>query len=361
MIDYDIALQQALVNGEKRAIAWGNSADAALQIVKAPYRFEMLIDGLADPHYNGSEIAGVPIKGSAALDGIDPPDVVIIVFADAKLFGAEILQQLTELGFDQVSLPYSVWYHQSVESSMAALSPLFAIPPQPLRTETKKASLLIHKLVRGGAEYQICLLAIGLCRIGYEVELISYAATVKECEVWETELLQAGVKRTILPYCRDCAAQYLTHSEQIDKPVLGVLSGAGYHIYHQLSAHLEQVNPSLVVGYLDDANILVSLAALKAGVPRIVLSGRNAAPVHFPALNTQALSKVAMRAIYQSLADLPQCRITNNSVRGARSYEDWLEIEENSIGVITNAVHDFGQPKVDIRQRHKIGNKWPRS
>jgi glycosyltransferase involved in cell wall biosynthesis len=97
---------------------------------------------------------------------------------------------------------------------------------------------------------------------------------------------------------------------------------------------IRAARPAVIHCWLDETNIKAGIAAVLAGVPRVVLSTRNLAPDHFE------LWRPYMRAAYLALARLPQVRIINNSLVGARDYERWLELPPGTIATVKNG-YDF--------------------
>jgi glycosyltransferase involved in cell wall biosynthesis len=96
-----------------------------------------------------------------------------------------------------------------------------------------------------------------------------------------------------------------------------------------------ELRPQLVHTWLDWDNVRGGLAAALAGVPRVVISGRNVNPSHF------ALYQPYMDPAYRALAQLPNVTIINNSRAGADDYADWIGIPRDRIRVVHNGV-DFG-------------------
>ncbi len=91
-----------------------------------------------------------------------------------------------------------------------------------------------------------------------------------------------------------------------------------------------RLRPEIVHAWLDWSNIRAGLAAALAGVPRILLSGRNLSPPHF------ALYQPYMDPIYRILCTLPNVVLLNNSEAGARDYASWLGLKSERISVIHN-------------------------
>ena len=93
--------------------------------------------------------------------------------------------------------------------------------------------------------------------------------------------------------------------------------------------------PEVVHAWLDWSNTRAGLAAALAGVPKILISGRNLNPTNFN------LYQPYMDPAYRALCELPNVVFVNNSRAGADDYAKWLGLERERIRVIHNAV-DFG-------------------
>jgi glycosyltransferase involved in cell wall biosynthesis len=102
-----------------------------------------------------------------------------------------------------------------------------------------------------------------------------------------------------------------------------------------LYRELIRLRPEVVHAWLDWSNTRAGLAAALAGVPRIVLSGRNVNPTHFE------LYQPYMDPVYAALCALPNVIFLNNSRAGAASYAEWLRLAPDRIKVIYNGL-DMG-------------------
>lgn len=112
--------------------------------------------------------------------------------------------------------------------------------------------------------------------------------------------------------------------------------------------------PSIVHAWLDEINVKAGLAALVAGVPRIVLSGRSVAPVHF------RLFRPYMAEGYRRLLADPRVTLLNNSAAGAHDYQRWLDRPRAHIRVLPNGVDLAALRTVDVggareRLRARLG------
>lgn len=91
-----------------------------------------------------------------------------------------------------------------------------------------------------------------------------------------------------------------------------------------------QRRPEVVHAWLDWSNTRAGLAAALAGVPRILLSGRNLSPTHFQ------LYQPYMDPVYEALCALPNVVMLNNSRAGAEDYAAWLKLPYDRVRVIPN-------------------------
>jgi glycosyltransferase involved in cell wall biosynthesis len=98
-----------------------------------------------------------------------------------------------------------------------------------------------------------------------------------------------------------------------------------------LYQEFRRLRPEIVHAWLDWSNTRAGLAAALAGVPRIVLSGRNLNPTNF------ALYQPYMDPVYAALCGLSNVVMLNNSHAGSQSYAEWLGISPDLIRVVHNA------------------------
>lgn len=95
---------------------------------------------------------------------------------------------------------------------------------------------------------------------------------------------------------------------------------------------LRAIRPRIVHLWQDETSLKHAISGLIAGVPRIILSGRNMNPTCF------FYSQPYMRAAYHALLTLPQVVMSNNSYAGAHSYAEWLGIDSARIRVVRNGL-----------------------
>jgi glycosyltransferase involved in cell wall biosynthesis/tetratricopeptide (TPR) repeat protein len=118
---------------------------------------------------------------------------------------------------------------------------------------------------------------------------------------------------------------------------------------------IEKRRPEIVHAWQDFGSIAGALAAILAGVPRIILSARSTRPD-----NKYRRLKRYMGDAYRELLGADGVIMCNNSLGGAADYESWLGLPKASIEVVYNGL-DFSQldrdnaPSAREAVRRKLG------
>ncbi len=102
------------------------------------------------------------------------------------------------------------------------------------------------------------------------------------------------------------------------------------------------IRPEVVHIWQDGTIFATALAALLAGVPRIVLSVRTVPPIDRP-----SRMKPQYEVLYPALLRMPGVILSANSYYAARRYADWLSVDPATIPVVHNGLHrlpEAGQP-----------------
>ncbi len=198
-------------------------------------------------------------------------------------------------------------------------------PPSPIRVE-----LILGSASLGGAETQHVLTACGLAEWGIDTRLIAVGPVHPSLR---DRLSRAGV----------AWAELGTHPGHADPPQLRELLARCHDLaalpsplvvwIAALFSRFAIDRPSVVHASLDLPNVWVGIAALLAGVPRIVLATQAMSPVHYH------FYEPWFRPAYRVLQSEPSVVLTNNGSAGARDYERWLGIEPGRIRVLRNAVN----------------------
>jgi len=113
---------------------------------------------------------------------------------------------------------------------------------------------------------------------------------------------------------------------------------------------LVSLRPAVVHAWLDWSNIRAGIAAVLAGVPRLVLSGRNVNPSHF------FFHEPVMRPAYRALLSQSGVVLLNNSLAGTQDYADWLSMPAERINVVYNGVAlPVPDRNAALSERRRIG------
>lgn len=198
----------------------------------------------------------------------------------------------------------------------AARRLLLSAPPP--KGQARRVLMLIPSLAAGGAERQLALTARGLAARGWQV--------------------QVAVKHLGDPPGTDALLSELAHIPTAAIPAAALSPERGFprHFRGLLARLLPLIRlhrPAVVHAWMDEMSAVGGLAAALAGVPRIVLAGRNLAPHRFglPELG-------ALRAVLRRLAEREGVTLLNNSRAGADDYARWLGLPAARIHVLRNGM-----------------------
>lgn len=340
-LPFDALLHQELLSGKRKAIAWGVAGNLYYHVLQSPYSFIAIIDGLNGPQV-GQFAFDIPIVGPDVLNNYHAEEIVIVIFSDLQQFGGQIIEQLSHYG----DYPYITPYVEATSQPSDILQQKLERLIRERRTHrvpqvVQRVVLYIHSLGKGGAERQMVLLAIGLRQLGWEVHLITVKNNGLDINHWEELLRTHGVVRYFIPSAREFWAEMERSKEENSYQLANELASffepfilhgivAAYH-------YMQRVQPRLVIAYLDDSNVIASLAAIFAGVEHIIISGRSVAPLELP-VYLGVYDESRLGAFYRLLTDLPGIVLSANSIAGAQSYARWLKLSESSIPVVKNAV-----------------------
>lgn len=296
-----------------------------------------------------------PVSSGAA----KPADVRISVAAAAKPSVRNLLGRFMARGYQaarpvaRILLPRSLrarlvnfvsWLERfTAESLEEAFQgrriPLAALPPI-LPTEVfNGATILVNNaLAWGGVERQIVYTLLGLgaqsadshgllcVRLGIDANYDFYRSSLTEFKGFVRNVITMDEARSALE-------TELTNEQRLAiEGCIGWLpSDAKQEVWRFLADFL-RLRPAVVHVWQDALSITAGFAARIAGVPRIIVSGRNVAPVHF------GYHRAHMKHGYGELASCPGITMLNNSEAGMRSYASWLDLPEERFSVLRNGI-----------------------
>jgi glycosyltransferase involved in cell wall biosynthesis len=198
-------------------------------------------------------------------------------------------------------------------------------------------------LVAGGAERQIVNTVVGLRRRGITdmTVLVGHLFSRPGHDFFLKPLHDAGVHVRQINGALDSEAEwerYTNSAKEIHQigRARALLSGLPAGLIQDVINHfsmLREIRPELVHSWLDYSNVRAGYAAILAGIPRILISGRNVSPIHFP-----YILEPHMRAAYQGLATRPEITFVNNSTEGAEDYAAWVGLPASRFRVIRNGI-----------------------
>jgi glycosyltransferase involved in cell wall biosynthesis len=331
---YSKSVHEALLNGTKKAIGWGISADIIQQLHRAPYDFSLIIDGLRGDDEKNELIEGVTLAGPSALSYLNTSEYVVVVFADPEQFGTDIKSTCLSFGIEEITLPFCYWQHEPEAYMFKHVEEFLTDTPVPTRANDNCVVLWLHTLAKGGAEWQMFLLALGLVDIGKEVHLITAYADHPNTNELHVKLEKAGVHRHQIPTMRDTAFDYTGHKAY----EFELLQPSFLLQVKETEKLLKKLLPQQAISFLDGGNIVLGLASARIGMTHTVMSGRGFQPAFYPHFYKHPASLVGMSMLYKYLLEEKNIKLVNNSRAGALSYERWVTIEEGAVKVINNAV-----------------------
>jgi len=235
-------------------------------------------------------------------------------------------------------------------------------PPRPILPATDTVLLATSSLGAGGAERQVALTAAGVSGlrgsrkrtvlVGLDLTPARGRSTMRALA--ETECLEivdlAGVNDSHV--FRSLAAEDPTLRDVLK--LVGAFPAALSRDILKLYACFRSCRPSIVHLWQDGVISSGAVAAVLAGIPKIVCSMRNVVAGDTDRRRYRAY----LQNMYMTLAKLPEVSFTANSAAGARDYEAWLGFDVGRIRVLRNGVdvrgiRDRAPPEAqnDVRQR----------
>ncbi len=229
---------------------------------------------------------------------------------------------------------------------------LLKAEPRPRRKSGTKPKVVqyIGSLNSGGAERQLCNLAIGLHQRGYD------------CQVWTTYPSEGGAGHGHYSHLLEAegiesqavTGEHLTPAvlRSLRWDLLATVPDCIRPHITRLAIELVHNPPDILHCWLDHPNIMGALAGIIANVPNILLSTRNSNPTNFPYLHSPY-----MDAWYRIIDSSDRVHWMANSHSGARSYAAYMDHPEDQTHVVLNGVfngHFNRKPDESRREARKL-------
>lgn len=194
-------------------------------------------------------------------------------------------------------------------------------------------------LAGGGAERQLVNVLRGLSdpALGIEVALFCISLARRNRRDFFLPLLEGTPVEIVTP---DDAALDAYLADPAVAPYARLIRAFPPDMVAPLAFWLGEFRrrrPQVVHAWQDATNLTAVVAAMLAGVPRIILAARSVRPD-----NPRRRLKRFMREGYRAVLGHTSVVLSNNSLAGARDYAEWLAIDPASVEVIYNGI-DFEQ------------------
>ncbi|MCB1800855.1 MAG: glycosyltransferase [Gammaproteobacteria bacterium] len=246
------------------------------------------------------------------------------------------------------------WPRARYEVAKKAVEGLRSLPAP--EVEPGRIMLVTGSLGAGGAERQLLNTAIGLVREGHDATVMCL-----NCGFGALDFYLDQLHPHVPVYTFGELGESLVRAQDMrfDAALQRMRDPRLHEFIRTLPLMLQEpvmittlaflmLRPAVVHLWQDATNIIGGLAGLLAGVPRLILAGRNAAPHHF------FYYQRYMPPMYQLLLEYPEVTLINNSHAGAASYAEWLQIPKSRIRVVHNGIDtSVFEKSADARRRNR--------
>ena len=205
--------------------------------------------------------------------------------------------------------------------------------------ENKSIAMVSSSLGRGGAERQVvaCLDKIHLDSQWDEVRL--YCNRIDSSggrfDTFETEVRNMGIQIDEIGFSRGDSENDSRIEDWMD--LLNLLPNSMKNTIIPLFNRFLEYKPSIVHSWQDGMNIDAAIAALMAGVPRIILFARSMRTDEKSVLHMRR--KRYLRSAYRDLINNQRVLLAHNSEVGSTSYSEWLDLPGEKFEIIHNGVN----------------------
>lgn len=204
------------------------------------------------------------------------------------------------------------------------------------RAIPRRVLLVNAGLAAGGAERQIVntligLKASGVCEsVSLLAEYIDHAPHLDFfLHALEAADIEVSQVKNAISLCDDGLSSVSPEVAELLADIAPELIQETLNLVEEFRSR----RPEVVHAWQDSSSIKAGIAAVIAGVPRIVLASRNVTPMNFTYYQDY------MRPAYRALASLDCVTFLNNSEAGAADYTQWLGLPRERFTVVRNGVN----------------------
>ncbi|MGH8643126.1 MAG: glycosyltransferase [Gammaproteobacteria bacterium] len=227
---------------------------------------------------------------------------------------------------------------------------------KPLQAVERRIVMVIGGLGAGGSEQQAVHTLQGLLYIGY-----TDLALLHEQPMQPPHDFFVGRLRGTPIAVDQLRPLFLHHPHEwvMDADFVHIMEAVGMNssVCMQILSYVAEFRvrrPQVVHTWLDSVNVTAGVAAVLAGVPRVVVSCRSVAPIHFK------LYQPHMKPLYRFLASCRNVILLNNSSAGAKDYCRWLGLNPDVFRVVHNGFDFSRVPPGDELERRilELRRRW---
>lgn len=214
-------------------------------------------------------------------------------------------------------------------------------PPQWQNKTLDSVAFVAHSVGIGGAERQI----INTIK-GFEKHISPIPKISLYCTEWSDKEDKASYRRFINESITELKT-IVAPTEKMMEAEEDLIATFGRDTLSQIPKNLcreimglyqqfKDQKPSVVHAFHDRINVVAGIAAVLAGVPRIVLSTRSVSKHGTESVNPFA-RPLWYREAYKILLQRPQVQLYHVSKAVSKTYDDWLQLEKRQQYVLYNS------------------------
>ncbi len=261
----------------------------------------------------------------------------------------ETVHILNDLGYDHIALrdgPRTVGEILVPEGLFTLVRHIAEREIAPYVPVARRIVVVSASLAPGGAERQVVNMLRGLAAPAFGLDMSLFCIS----------LSSRGRRDFFLPMLADTGVEVVVPDERPIEDYLAAPEAAPYArlirrfpedmvvpIAHWLT-EFRRRRPQVVHAWQDSTNLSAVVAALLAGVPRVILCARSVRPD-----NPRRRLKRFMQEAYQAVLGHPAVVLSNNSRAGADDYARWLGLDPATVEVVYNGIDfDALEASVDL-------------